>query len=358
MDLQPFLKQSGEWLRGDGPDGDVVISSRVRLARNLHRFPFLTVAPRDVRLQIESFIRGRFEEHLASRGIQYHSLARVPALDRTLLFERHLISREHSLSPDGPGADAGRGLALSGDESISIMVNEEDHLRLQALHSGLQLERTWEAIDRIDSILEQHLNYAFHSRFGYLTACPTNVGTGLRLSVMVHVPASVLSKQMEKVLHSLSRVNYTVRGLFGEGTSPIGDLYQISNQITLGRSEKDIISEMRKVIPEVLKFERLWRSRLLNDQPRKVEDKVWRAFGLLKHARSITSEETIELLSHLRLGVNLGLIKGVTTSLLNELFIFTQPSHLQKIEGKLLESDDRDVVRADYLRKRLDGVTG
>jgi len=347
MKVDDFLGQSGEWLKGSGPESDVVISSRVRLARNLHRFPFLTIAPPSERTQVEQFVRERFDELLAPRKIQYFPLARMSQLDRTLLVERHLISREHA---QGEGD---RGVAIAQDESTSIMVNEEDHLRLQVLRSGLNLEEAWESLDRLDTLLEQHMNFAFHPRFGYLTCCPTNVGTGLRISVMVHLPAAVFSKQMEKVLQSLQRVNYTVRGLYGEGTSPIGDMYQISNQVTLGKTEKDIIVELRRVIPEVLKFERSWRHKLIDDRPRMLEDKVWRAYAILKHARSISSEETIELLSALRLGVNLNIVHGVPIETVNELFIFTQPSHLQKIEKKMLEPDERDVVRAEFVRKKL-----
>ncbi|MBI4563551.1 MAG: protein arginine kinase [Planctomycetes bacterium] len=347
MKWDDFLQRSGEWLKGNGPDGDVVVSTRVRLARNLSRFPFLTVANPETRSQIEQYVRGRLQEAFPTRDFQYLSLMRMPMIDRQLLFERHLVSREHAV---GEGE---RGVAINSDETLSIMVNEEDHLRLQAMRSGLQLDLTWEGVDQADTELEKRLSYAFHPRFGYLTACPTNVGTGMRVSVMLHLPAAVISKQMDKVLQTLARLNYTVRGLNGEGTSPVGDLFQISNQATLGKSEQDILSEMRKVVPEVLKFERSWRHKLLHDEPRKVEDKVWRAYGILKHARTISSEETIELLSALRLGVHLGLLSHVPMAAVNELFVFTQPSHLQKIEGKALDPEQRDVVRAEFIRKRL-----
>jgi len=347
MTIDELVQQSGEWLKGTGPDSDVVVSSRIRLARNLSRFPFMTVATPEVRSDIQNFIRRRLEEGLGPRRLQYFALAKLSPIDRQLLFERHLVSREHAT---GEGE---RGVAVSSDETVSIMVNEEDHLRLQVLRSGLQLEQSYEQIDRIDTDLEQHLTYAYHPRFGYLTCCPTNVGTGLRISVMLHLPAAVLTKQIEKVLGTLGRLNYTVRGLYGEGTSPIGDLYQISNQVTLGKSEHDLISEMKNVIPKVLEFERVWRHKLADDEPRKVEDRVWRAYGLLKHARVISSEETIEQLSYLRLGVYLGIIPQVPMTTLNDLFIFTQPSHLQKIQGKALEATDRDVVRAEFIRKRL-----
>lgn len=350
MKVEDLLSQSGEWLRGTGQEGDVVISSRIRLARNLHRFPFLTVAGNPVRTEIERFVRARLEDSRLPRKLNYWSLGHLTGIERTLLVERHLISKEHAQ------AEGDRGVAVGADEAISIMVNEEDHLRLQVIRSGLQLDEAFEEIDKMDSALEGQLNFAFHSRFGYLTACPTNVGTGLRISVMMHLPAAVLSKQMDKVLQSLQRLNYTVRGFYGEGTSPLGDFYQVSNQVTLGKSERDIIAEMKRVVPEILKFERAWRIKLLEDEPRKLEDRVWRAYGVLKHARRITSEEATELLSALRLGCNLNLLKNMPPKLINELFIFTQPGHLQKLERKTLDADERDVVRADFIRRKLEGA--
>jgi len=349
MNVEDLLGQAGEWLKGTGPESDVVISSRVRLARNLHRFPFLTVASRAVRTEIEKFVRPRLEDARLPCKLSYWPLEELSPLDRMLLVERHLISREHAQ------AEGERGVALGADESVAIMVNEEDHLRLQALRSGLQLEEAYGDVDRLDTALEGTLHFAFSSRFGYLTACPTNVGTGLRISVMMHLPAVVLAKQVDKVLQSLQRLNYTVRGLYGEGTSPLGDFYQVSNQVTLGKSEGDIIAEMRRTVPEVLKFERQWRQKLLEDELRKVEDRVWRAWGILRNARRMSSEEAIELLSALRLGVNLRLITGLSVRTINELFLFLQPAHLQKLERRVLEAEERDAARADFIRRRLEG---
>jgi len=350
MKVDDLLSQSGEWLKGTGPEGDVVISSRVRLARNLRRFPFMTVATPAMRGDIEKFIRPRLTDAKLPRKLAYWSLGDLSALDRTLLVERHLISREHAQ------AEGDRGVAIGADEAISIMVNEEDHLRLQVIRSGLQLDEAYDEIDRMDTALEGSLNFAFSPKFGYLTACPTNVGTGLRISVMMHLPAAVLSKQMDKVLQSLQRLNYTVRGFYGEGTSPLGDFYQVSNQITLGKAERDIIAEMKKVIPEILKFERSWRYKLLEDEPRRLEDKVWRAYGILKNARRISSEEATELLSALRLGIHLNVITGIAGKVINELFIYTQPAHLQRIERKSLEAEERDEVRAEFIRRKLEGL--
>ena len=350
MSLDELLGQSGEWLRGTGPESDVVVSSRVRLARNLSRFPFLTQASAQIRAEVEKFVRGRFQDARLPKPLQYWPLAPLSAVDRALLVERHLISKEHAQS------EGERGVALAADESVSIMVNEEDHLRLQVIRSGLQLEEAYAEVDAMDSALEGALHFAFSSRFGYLTACPTNAGTGMRLSVMMHLPGVVLAKQIEKVLQSLQRLNYTVRGFYGEGTSPIGDFYQVSNQVTLGKAERDMIAEFRKVIPEILRFERQWRHKLLQDEPKRLEDKVWRAYGLLKHARRVTSEEATELLSALRLGTTLNVVTGIPPKVLNELFMFTQPAHLQKIEKRILEADERDTVRAEFIRRRLEGL--
>ncbi len=350
MNVADLLGQGGEWLKGSGPESDVVLSSRVRLARNLHRFPFLTVASRAVRSEIERHVRPRLEDARLPLKLSYWSLEALAPLDRTLLVERHLISREHA---QGEGD---RGVAVGADESMAIMVNEEDHLRLQVLRSGLQLEAAYEEIDRMDSALEESLHFAFHSRYGYLTACPTNAGTGMRISVMMHLPAVVLAKQVDKVLQSLQRLNYTVRGLFGEGTSPLGDFYQVSNQVALGKSERDLIAEMRRVMPEILKFERQWRRKLLEDEPRRVEDRVWRAWGILGNARRLSSEEAIELLSALRLGADLGVLKGLSARTISEMFLLIQPAHLQKLERRALEAEERDAARADFVRRRLEGL--
>lgn len=349
MKIEELLGQSGEWLKGTGPENDVVISSRVRLARNLSRFPFQTVASPTSRAEVEKFIRPRLEDGRLPRPLVYWPLAGFSPVERTLLVERHLISKEHAT------IDGDRAVAVAPDESISIMVNEEDHLRLQVIRSGLQLDEAYDEVDRMDTALEG-LHFAFDARFGYLTACPTNAGTGLRISVMMHLPAVAFAKQVDKVLQSLQRLNYTVRGFYGEGTSPLGDFYQISNQVTLGKAERDMIADLKKVVPEILRFERAWRHKLLEDEPKRLEDKVWRAYGVLKNARRMTSEEATDLLSSLRLGVNLNIITGIPIKTLNELFIFTQPGHLQKLERRLLEADERDIVRAELIRRKLEGL--
>jgi protein arginine kinase len=346
--VEELLNGPGEWLRGSGPESDVVVSSRVRLARNLRRFPFLTVASLPVRAEIERFVRPRLEDARLPRRLSYWSLTEISPVERTLLVERHLISREHAQQ------EGERGVAVGGDESISIMVNEEDHLRLQTIRSGLQVEEAYEEVDRMDTALEGSLNFAFHPKFGYLTACPTNAGTGLRISVMMHLPGVVLAKQMDKVLQTLQSLRLAVRGFYGEGTQPLGDFYQVSNQITLGKSERDIVAELRKVVPEIIKFERGWRHKLLEDEPRRVEDKVWRAYGVLRHARRMTSEEATELLSVVRLGIHGGILPGLALKTVNDLCLSTQPGHLQKAERRVLDPDERDVARADYIRRKLE----
>ncbi|MGH9363091.1 MAG: ATP--guanido phosphotransferase, partial [Thermoanaerobaculia bacterium] len=235
------------------------------------------------------------------------------------------------------------------------MINEEDHLRLQALRSGLQLRKTWEEINHVDDRLERVVDYAFSAQFGYLTVCPTNVGTGMRASVMLHLPALVMTREVEKVFQAVSKINLAVRGLYGEGTQASGDFYQISNQPTLGKTELEIIANIESVIPKIVEYERTVRENLLENKREYIEDKVWRAYGMLQYARTINSEETMDLLSVVRMGVNLGIIPDLEMRGVNELFIFTQPAHLQRLERSELNSPERDIMRATFIRNRLHG---
>jgi protein arginine kinase len=278
-------------------------------------------------------------------------VAELSSLDRQFLNERQLISREMA-NGDGP-----RGVAVHPRENIAIMVNEEDHLRIQVIHSGLDLHEVWESINQIDDQLEALLTYAFNSQLGYLTACPTNVGTGIRVGVMLHLPGLVQIKQIDKVFRALQKINLAVRGLYGEGTQAFGDFYQISNQQTLGRSEVDLIKQLTEVVPQIVQRERETRRLLLSEKRQDLHDAVSRAYGLLLNAQKISSDETMALLSHVRLGVNLGLIDDLEIAVLNEVFLNTQPAHLQKLRGETLEYDERNVARAAYLRKRL-GTNG
>jgi len=236
------------------------------------------------------------------------------------------------------------------------MVNEEDHLRLQAIHSGLSLDAAWEDAYRIDRELERLVPFAVSPTYGYLTACPTNVGTGLRASVMLHLPALVYTKQMEKVFQACARTGLAVRGFYGEGTMAQGDFYQISNQVTLGVSEEDILKNLSRMLPTILEYEREIRRHLLKDKSRvRLEDKVHRALAVLRAARSIASEEAMELLSAVRLGVVTGILPGPKAAAVNELFVLIQPAHVQKLLHKEIEADERDQRRAALLRERLGG---
>jgi protein arginine kinase len=347
MNLDTLTQTSGEWLRGTGPESDIVISSRIRLARNVAAFPFTNRASAYQKAEIEGMLRDRVARLELDPRLEYINVPNLSPLDRQFLVERQLISRELAAA-EGP-----RGVALAPRETVSLMINEEDHLRLQVMRSGFALDEAWQDIDRVDDLLEARLSYAFSEEFGYLTACPTNVGTGMRSSVMLHLPALVWSKQIEKVFRALQKINLAVRGLYGEGSRASGDFYQISNQVTLGKSETQILNEIREVIPQIITYERQARNAMLKESRQAIQDRVSRAYGTLCSATMMTSEETMDLLSHVRLGVNMGLLDDVTIVTVNELFIHTQPAHLQKLMGSLLDGEERNAARARYLRTRL-----
>src|SRR5580692_1573889 len=332
MKLSDLTNQAGEWLRGSGPMSEIVISTRIRLARNVSGFPFLTRCTRHQRMSLEKRVRETVLNSQVASKMLYVDLEEAPEIDRQLLVERHLISKPHA---DDTGA---RGVAIGDGETLSIMVNEEDHLRIQVLRSGLQLDESWEQINQIDDALEAKLDFSFHPRFGYLTACPTNVGTGIRVSVMLHLPGLKLTNEIEKVFRAAKEMRLAVRGLYGEGTEATGDFYQISNQSTLGKSEEEIIGDFKHtVIPKIIDYEHHARKALLSEHSLALDDKVWRALGLLRSARMMETEETLVALSHVRLGVNLKRVKDLDINKVNELFLLTQEAHLQKILGKKLE---------------------
>lgn len=350
MKLSELASQAGEWLRGGGPMSEVVISSRIRLARNISGYPFLSRLGRSDRRALEQRVRSVVLGSELSPQMLYVDVDAAPQVDRDLLVERHLISKPHAT---GEGA---RGVAIGDHETLSIMVNEEDHLRIQVLRSGLQLDQAWAQINAVDDKLEQKLDYAFSPRFGYLTACPTNVGTGIRVSVMLHLPALKLTGEIEKVFRAAKDLRLAVRGLYGEGTEATGDFYQISNQTTLGKTEQELISDFENaVIPRIIEYEQHARRALLNERTIALDDKVFRAIGALRSARMMSGDEVLGLLSHLRLGINLGRVKDIDIRTVNELFLLTQPAHLQKIQAHKLEGDARRAARADYIRHRLGG---
>jgi protein arginine kinase len=345
MNLDDLSRTSGEWLRGSGPESDIVMCSRIRLARNLADFPFSNRASRGEKAEIETVVKSS----ITDTGLElfYQDVYNLSSLDRQFLVERQLISREHQAA-EGP-----RGVAIGPLENVSIMVNEEDHLRIQVMLSGFSLGDVWDQINRLDDRLEEKLAYAFSPQLGYLTACPTNVGTGIRVGVMLHLPALVQTKQIDKFFRALQKINLAVRGLYGEGTQAFGDFYQISNQQTLGKSEQDLIKNLSDVIPQIIEYERKARQALIQERRQHLHDQVSRAYGVLKTAHTISSEETMHLLSSVRMGINLGLIDDLAIPTVNELFIHTQPAHLQKLQGTALEVDERNIARASYLRSRL-----
>ena len=347
MNLDSLIPNLGEWLRGSGPDVDVVVSTRIRLARNLADLPFTTRASPAQKGEIEARVREAVGKGQLDPKLEFVNVATLSQLDRLFLVERQLISRELANSLDGP-----RGVAFDSRESVSVMVNEEDQLRIQVMRSGLDLDEAWSIIDQVDNALETRLSYAFHEQFGYLTACPTNVGTGMRASVMLHLPALGITKQIEKVFKALQKINLVVRGLYGEGSRASGDLYQISNQVTLGKSEPRLLAEIREVITMILTYERQARQALLKERRQAEQDRVARAIGTLSSATMITSEETMELLSAVRLGIHLNLIDLPPTTV-NQLFIHSQAAHLQKLTGQQLDGEERNAARAKYLKSRL-----
>jgi protein arginine kinase len=345
--LDALARGCGEWLRGTGPDSDIVVSSRIRLARNLAEFPFIRRCSEAQRRAIARLVRERVSEVDEWSGTEYVDIQGLGDIDRQLLVERQLISRELSKA-DGP-----RAVVVEPQETFSLMVNEEDHLRLQVMHSGFDLEPAWRQINQLDDLLEERLPFAFHEQLGYLTACPTNVGTGLRVSVMFHLPGLVLSREIDKVFRSLQKMHLAVRGLYGEGSQALGDFYQISNQLTLGKTEEQLIAQVAEIVPQLLEYERKARQTLLEHSHKDLHDRVSRALGILRTAKTISSEETLLLLSSVRLGINLKLITDIDIATVNRLFLQTQPAHLQKIRGRELDTAERNEERALFLQKHL-----
>jgi protein arginine kinase len=347
VNLEELAQKCGEWLRGSGPESDIVISSRIRLARNFADFPFIRKCSEQDRAAVEGQLRAAIEGEKSWGNLTYIDVDMLSEVDRQFLVERQLISREHA---DASGA---RAVAIDPNEQFSLMINEEDHLRIQVMKSGLDLPAAWKQVDQIDDLLERSITFAFHPSLGYLTACPTNVGTGMRVSVMLHLPALVITRQIDKVFRSLQKISLAVRGLYGEGSQAMGDFYQISNQITLGRSEEELITQINEVIPVMIDYERKARQFLINESHEDLHDRVSRAYGILCTAKTISSEETMHLLSSLRMGINLGLIDNLEIPVINKLFIHTQPAHLQILRGTLLDSADRNAERAHYLQQHL-----
>ena len=340
------------WLDASGPHSDVVLSTRVRLARNLQGHAF---GPR-ARVNDQHAVLAKVDRILSGvpllTGAPQVGLPAAEPRFRRILHERRLISRE-LLGSEGEGPNPGAAVFLSRSEPLSLMVNEEDHLRLQALVSGLRLQEAWSLVDRLDEELGQELALAYHHEFGFLTSCPTNVGTGLRASVLVHLPALVLTKEIGKVLQGLTQVGLTFRGLYGEGSEVVGNFFQVSNQTTLGQSEDDLVDHLERMIGQVIQYEVHARQVLMRDAAGVTEDKIWRAYGLLRYARTLSFEELMNLLSGVRLGVGLKLLPGLSVYTLNKIMIFSQAAHLEEAAGRDLPSNECDAHRAAYVRRIL-----
>ena len=351
-DLDQLLKQTSEWLRGVGPGSDIVMSSRVRLARNFEKLPFATRATKASQHEVLQLAKDGISRAPSMAKALLFELESLDEVDRQFLVERHRISREHASRPDH------RAVAIGKGEVISIMINEEDHLRVQVMQSGLMLHEAWGLIDTLDDELSEHLPFAYSTDWGYLTCCLTNTGTGLRASVMLHLPALVITKQINKVLHAITKLGLTARGLYGEGTEASGNFFQISNQVALGRTEEELIENIERIIQQVIGNEESARESLKSQNRLQLEDRIWRAYGILKYAQTISSNETLDLLSAVRLGVDLGVMsvnggKPIDRAAVNELLIFSQPAHLQKLEGTKLSAQERDTKRAALIRTRL-----
>jgi protein arginine kinase len=351
MDIHSFLIPPADTARRKGPHDRIVMSSRVRLARNVRDAAFPGWAKKPERVRVLELIRPAVEGLPEMKDAFSQTMDSLSALDKQILVERHLISREHAAK------SAGSGLVLNREETLCFMINEEDHLRMQALRPGLQLRQAWSAIDQADSVLEKKLDYAFSPDMGYLTACPTNIGTGIRVSAMLHLPGLVLGEQINPIIQSVNKLGLAVRGLYGEGTEALGNVFQVSNQMTLGESETAIVERLEKVLAQIIEHEENARASLLEKKPKMVYNHIGRAYGILANAHSISSKETMNLLSLMRLGIDVGLFPGVERSLVDELFILTQPAHLQKQHSEKLTAEERDLLRADMVRERLKPVS-
>ncbi|HEU5262275.1 MAG TPA: protein arginine kinase [Gemmatimonadales bacterium] len=340
------------WLDASGPKGSIVLSTRVRLARNLEGYVFGQRARDADRTTVLTRVAEASSASDRMATAVTFRLDELERMERQLLHERHLVSKELAgLEREGrprPGA----ALLIQGP--VGVMVNEEDHLRLHGMRSGFALEEAYAEVETIDGDLGHLLPFAFHPEFGYLTSCPTNAGTGLRASVLIHLPGLVLTKEIGKVLQGLAQVGLTFRGLYGEGSEVVGNFFQLSNQTTLGKSEEELLDHLGKIVRQVIEYEEQARDVLVRDAPTIIADKVWRAYGLLKYARSLTFEETMNLLSGVRLGVGLNLITGLSVYTLNKLLIFTQPAHLAALEGRPSGDPELPSVRATYVRRVLE----
>ncbi len=347
LQVNSLIQQSPKWLDGTGRHSDIVISSRVRLARNLKDFSFPNRASDKALAQILAIIKDCYGQVDDLKDSIFLNINELSELDRQFLMERRLIS-SNFVNVERPC-----GLIIGKDELISIMINEEDHLRIQSIQSGLEIEKAWQLIHRIDDALTNELEFAYSDQFGYLTACPTNTGTGIRASVFISLSALAMTEKVDKIIHEIAPSEIAIRGFYGEGTDILGNIFQISNQLTLGRTEQSIINRSNNMIEQLVSLEQEARKQLLKNDSILVEDKIGRAIGVLKYAKMLNSVELVNFLSLLRMGRALKLIDQFDRKILNELLVLIQPAHLQKLYCKKLNSRERDILRVKLIRKRL-----
>ncbi|MGM8365535.1 protein arginine kinase [Virgibacillus sp. W0181] len=350
MSLQEFMNEAiSPWMRVDAPDSDIVLSSRIRLARNLETTIFPTIAEEKDLKEIRQFFKTEYahKSFESYTDFEFISIEDLTHIEKRVLVEKHLISPYLAKQATAAGA------IISGNEQVSLMINEEDHIRIQLYYPGFQLKQALEEAFLFDDWLEEKIDYAYDENKGYLTSCPTNVGTGMRASVMIHLPALVLTKQINRMLPAINQLGFVVRGIYGEGSEAVGNIFQISNQITLGKSEHDIVEDLKSVVGQLIEHERTARNRLMEQSTIGLENRIFRSYGVLEYSRIIESKEAATCLSDVRLGIDLGIIKNVSRNILNELMVLTQPGFLQQYAQKVLKTSERDVLRASLIRDRL-----
>ena len=350
MEIDRFLQpKASSWMENNGENADIALSTRIRLARNLNDFKFPYAYTEDEALKVDKAIssvlidRGKELAH----SFTHIAISEITSLQRDVLVEKHLIS------PYLANGTHSGSVILSENEELSIMVNEEDHLRIQSLKSGFHLKEAYQVANQLDTLLEKHLSFAFHEKYGYLTSCPTNTGTGMRASGMLHLPALTMSQQIARIIPAISRLGMVVRGIYGEGSEALGNVYQISNQITLGKTEYEILHDLENMTNQIIEQERRARRAILNNSPLALEDRIYRSYGVLTNARLLTTEEAATCLSNVRLGIDLKMLEEMDMSILNELMIFMQPAFLQQYSEKPLHPNERDIARATLFRERL-----
>ncbi len=342
-----MIRHPATWLEGNGTEAEIVLSARVRLARNISGLRYPPIAQQEDREKVLAYAEDAItygKDFLKGRLLYVNDM---DIIDRDFLIERHLVSPEFMQNASA------RGLYIGPEEKLCIMINEEDHLRIQAISSGLTIEDSFDEASRADDFLSKRLEFDFDDEFGYLTSCPTNVGTGMRASVLIHLPGLVLTRDIENVISRITKLGLAVRGFYGEGTEVLGNLFQVSNQTTLGRSEEDIIESLGQVTNQIIDYENEAREKLFRDARDQIEDKIWRAYGILSNARILTSEEVMNLLSAVRLGYGMGVIKDISLNVINELLLFSQPAHLQKYLKMKMGAEERDFARAKLVRQKL-----